>query len=307
MKADSAATAPYDYVKRNIVLYVMVLPGVLMLIIFNYFPMYGIVMAFQNFKPALGFFNSPWVGSLHFERLITDSQFIRTFKNTIILGVYTLFFTFPAPILLALMLNEIKHSAFKRVSQTISYMPYFLSTVIIVGIMKDMLSMNDGVVNNTIAWLGFSKIDFFTSPEWFRTLYIGSTFWQNIGFSSIIYLAALSGINPELYEAAKIDGAGRIKQIIYLTIPCIMPTIIILLIFAVGGIVGNDWQKILLIYNPATYTTSDVISTYVYRSGIEGASQSYASAVGLFNSVVSMILLVSTNYIARKAGETSLW
>lgn len=297
----------FAYLRSHFSLYTMILPGFLLFLVFCYFPMYGIVMAFQTFKPALGFFGSPYAGLKYFERLVNDPYFLSVFKNTVVLGLYSLIFGFPAPILLALLFNEIKSASYKRLTQTISYMPYFLSTVIVVGIMRDMLSVNDGVVNSTIAALGGSKIDFFTSANWFRTVYVGSGIWQGIGFSSIIYLAAISGVNPEIYESAIIDGASRAKQAIYITIPCIMPTIVILFIFAVGGVLGNDFQKILLIYNPATYSTSDVISTYIYRSGIEGANQSYSAAVGLFMSVISLILLAATNFLAKRFGETSLW
>lgn len=295
------------YLRSHFSLYTMIVPGFLLFLIFCYFPMYGIVMAFQSFKPSLGFFASPYVGLKHFVRLFNDPYFLTTMKNTVILGFYSLIIGFPAPIVLALLFNEIKHTAFKRVMQTISYMPYFLSTVIVIGIIRDMLSVNDGVINQLLAAVGIGKIDFFTSPEWFRTIYIGSGLWQGIGFSTIIYLAAITGVNPEIYESATIDGATRLKQSIYITIPSILPTIMILFIFAVGGILGNDFQKILLIYNPSTYSTSDVISTYVYRSGIEGASQSYSAAVGLFMSVLSLILLAITNYLSKKFGETSLW
>lgn len=295
------------YLRTHISLYTMIIPGFVLLLLFCYFPMYGIVMAFQNFKPTLGFFNSPYVGLKHFIRIFSDPYFFTVFKNTLLLGLYTLVISFPAPILLALLFNEIKHSGYKRIAQTISYMPYFLSTVIVVGIMKDMLSVNNGVVNSLIAALGVNKIDFFTSANWFRTLYIGSGVWQGIGFGSIIYLAAISSINPELYESSFIDGANRFKQAIYITIPSIMPTIVILFIFSVAGVLGNDMQKILLIYSPATYSTSDVIGTYVYRAGVLGSSQSYTASVGLFMSVIALILLTIANKFAKWLGETSLW
>ena len=295
------------YMKNHASLYIMVLPGIALILIFNYLPMYGVVMAFQNFKPALGLRNSAWAGLKHFNRIVGDRLFMNAFRNTALLGLYSLIFGFPAPILLALLFNEMRNQKYKRVAQTISYMPYFLSTVIVVGIMKDMLSMNDGVVNDFIYRITGNKINFFVRAEWFRTLYIGSNLWQGIGYSSIIYLAAISGVSPELYESAVIDGAGRFKQIAYITLPSILPTIVILFIFAVGGVLGNDYQKILLIYSAATYSTSDVINTYVFRAGIEGANQSYAAAVGLFSSVISLVLLVITNYLAKKTGETSLW
>lgn len=293
--------------RGHLALYTMLIPGFTMFLIFNYFPMYGITMAFQDFKPALGFFNSPYVGLKHFQRLVSDPYFPKLMRNTLLLGVYSLIFGFPAPILLALMFNEIRHSAYKRVTQTISYMPHFLSTVIVVGILRDMATLNDGIINVVIEALGGEKINFFSTASWFRTLYIGSGIWQGVGFSSIIYLAAISGVNPELYESAVIDGASRTKQAVFITLPSILPTIVILFIFAVGGVLGNDFQKILLMYTPATYSTSDVISTYVYRSGIEGSSQSYSAAVGLFMSVISLILLSTTNAVSRKVGETSLW
>jgi putative aldouronate transport system permease protein len=285
----------------------MVLPGILLFLVFHYFPMYGIVMAFQSFKPALGFFESPWVGLRHFQRILTDMMILRAFKNTVILGLYTLLVNFPAPILFALLLNEVRHSKFKRVSQTISYMPYFLSTVIVVGLLKDLLNINGGVVNSLISLFGGAKVDFFGLPEWFRTLYVGSGVWHGVGYGSIIYLAAMAGVNPELYEAAVIDGAGRLKQAWHITLPGIIPTVTILFIFAVSGIVGNDWQKILLLYTPSTYSTADVIGTYVYRSGIQGSSQGYAAAVGLLNSVISLALLALTNFAAKKFGDTALW
>lgn len=295
------------HMRENFALYTMVLPGFALILLFCYFPMYGVVMAFESFKPALGFFKSPYVGFAHFIHLFQDPYFFTTFKNTFILGVYTLAFGFPAPILLALMFNELKSAWYKKVTQTISYLPYFLSMVIVVGIMKDMLSVNDGVVNILVGALGHKKIDFFTSANWFRTIYIASDLWQKVGYNSIIYLAAIAGINPEIYEAARIDGASRVKQAVYITLPSIAPTVIILFIFSIGGIFGSDFQKILLIYHPSTYATSDVISTYVYRVGIEGANPGYGTAVGLFLSVLSVAMLVIANYLAKRFGETSLW
>lgn len=295
------------YIRAHFALYTMILPGFILFLVFAYFPMYGITMAFQDFKPTLGFFRSPYVGIKHFERLVSDPYFLKIFRNTVLLGLYSLIFGFPAPIILALLFNEIKHSGYKRVTQTISYMPHFLSTVIVIGLLRDLLTLNDGVINLLIDALGGKKIDFFTTARWFRTLYIGSGIWQGIGFSSIIYLAAISGVNPELYESAVIDGAGRLKQAFYITLPSILPTVVILFIFAIGGVLGNDFQKILLMYDPSTYSTADVIGTYVYRSGIEGASQSYSSAVGLFMALISLLILTITNKTAKKLGETSLW
>ncbi len=295
------------YFRINIALYLMLIPGLLNLILFKYLPMYGIIVAFQDFVPNLGYAGSPFVGLKHFEAFFRDPFATRVISNTFILGIYSLLFSFPAPIILALLLNELRYPRFKRVVQTISYMPYFLSVVIVVGMLKDLVSTTDGPINAIITSLGGRRINFLTNPAWFRTLYIGSGIWAGVGFSSIIYLAAMSGINPEMYEAAVIDGASRMQQIWYITLPSIAPTITILFILAVGGILGNDFQKILLLYNPRVYSTADVVSTYVYRSGIEGSSFSYSAAPGLLLNVVSLIFLVAANWVSRKVGETSLF
>jgi putative aldouronate transport system permease protein len=294
--------------KRNWTLYTMVLPGVVLILVFSYIPMYGVIMAFQKFKPALGFFHSPFADPWYkyFVQLFSDVYFARLLKNTLLLGLYSLLWGFPAPIILALLFNEIKHSKFKRVVQTISYMPYFLSTVVVIGILKILLA-TDGPINTILADFGTTISNVFLVPEAFRSIYIGSGLWMSVGYSSIIYLAAIAGINSEQYEAAIMDGANRYHQMRYITIPSMIPTITILLIFAVSGILGNDYQKILLIYNEATYTTGDVLGTYVYRVGVEGGSQSYAAAAGLFSSVFAFVLLYLTNLFARKYSETSLW
>lgn len=293
--------------QRNWVLYLMVLPGLLALIIFRYVPMYGILMAFEKYMPAKGILGSKWVGFQHFVTFFRSPYFGRLLGNTFMLGIVSLLFSFPAPILLALLLNEVRSPKFKRVTQTISYVPYFISTVIVVGLLKDMTSTNDGIINTLIVTLGGTKIDFFANPKWFRPLYVLSGIWSGVGYSSIIYLAAISGINPELYESAVLDGASRLKQAIHITLPCISSTIVILLIFAVGGIVGNDYQKILLMQSPLTYETSDVISTYVYREGILGGSYSYTTAINLFTSLISVFFILVTNWFARKAGESSIF
>lgn len=295
------------YFRMNIALYVMLIPGIVNLILFKYLPMYGIIVSFQDFVPKLGYFGSPFVGLKHFEAFFRDPFAFRVIRNTFLLGFYSLLFGFPAPILLALALNELRYPRFKRVVQTISYMPYFLSVVIVVGMVRDLVSATDGPINAAITAMGGKSISFLTSPGWFRTLYISSGIWQGIGFSSIIYLAAMAGINPEMYEAAVIDGAGRLQQVRYITLPSIAPTITILFILAVGGILGNDFQKILLLYNSRVYSTADVVSTYVYRAGIEGSSFSYASAVGLLLNIISLFFLVSANWVSRRVGETSLF
>ena len=287
----------------------MLLPGLLNLALFKYLPMWGIVISFQQFHPAMGIAGSKWVGFKHFIDFFADPYFFRIIRNTLLLGVYVIIFSFPAPIVFALLLNEVRNMKFKRISQTISYMPYFLSVVVVIGLVRDMTTTTDGIINHLIASLGGEKIHFFMEPAWFRPLYIMSGIWQGAGFGSIIYLAAIAGINPELYESAVIDGANRFSQGWHITLPSILPTIMILFILRVGAILASDFQKILLMYSPFTYETADVISTYIYRVGIEsvGSNFSYAAAVGLFSAIISLIFLVVTNRIAKTVSEYSLW
>ncbi|HIS93850.1 MAG TPA: sugar ABC transporter permease [Candidatus Alectryocaccomicrobium excrementavium] len=298
----------FPYFKRNWVLYMMVLPGLAVLIIFSYLPMSGIIMAFEkNYMPARGLMGSDWVGLEHFAKFFRSAFFERLMGNTLILGIESLIFSFSTPILFALLLNELRNVAFRRVTQTISYFPYFISTVIVIGLLKDMTSVNGGVVNLLIQKITGNTINFFSDPGWFRPLYIISGLWTGMGYNSIIYLAAISGINPEMYESALLDGANRFQQAVHITLPSISSTIVILLILAVGGIVGNDYQKILLMYSPLTYKTADVISTYVYREGILGGGYSYTTAIGLFNSLISLVLVLGTNWLARKISDTSIF
>lgn len=291
--------------KRDAVLYLMAFPAVALVFVFSYIPMYGVLMAFQNYIPAKGVFGSEWVGIRHFVSFFRDPFCGRIVKNTILLGVYSLVFSFPAPIILALLLNELKEGKFKRIVQTISYMPFFVSTVIIIGLMLEIFSLS-GIVNEWIVRFGGEPISFMERAEWFRTMYIGSGIWASVGYSSIIYLAAISGVNPELYESAVLDGAGRWRQAISITLPCIMPTVSIMFIMAVGGILGSDLQKILLMYSEVNFETSDVINTYVYRKGLLGGQYSYSAAVGLLMSVISFVLLWCTNKISKKMGAESL-
>lgn len=296
-----------SYMRRNGALYAMVLPGIILVILFAYVPMYGVLMAFEDYSPAKGIFGSEWVGLKHFIKFFHSPHCQRLFGNTFILGILTVLISFPAPIILALMLNELRNARFKKVTQTISYMPYFISVVVIVGLMKQLLSTNGGVVNSILVALGKNPKDFFADPNWFRPLYILSGLWQNIGYGSILYLAAISGINPELYESAVLDGASRWQQMRNITLPCISSTVVIQLIFAVSGIVGNDFQKILLMQSPLNYKTSDVFSTFVYREGILGGSYSYTTAVNLMMSVISVVFLLLANHLAKKTGEEGLF
>ncbi len=293
--------------KRNKVIYLMVSPVVLYYIIFQYGPMYGLQIAFKDYSPSLGFLGSPWVGLEHFKEFFNSYFFWRLLRNTILLSLYGLLFAFPAGIILALLLNEVKSRIFKRTVQTITYMPHFVSLVVIVGILFDFLA-RDGLVNQILAFLlGVEPIAFMREAEWFRTLFIGSDIWQNVGWSSIIFLAAMSNIDPSLYEAAKMDGAGRVKQMFHITLPGIMPTVVILLILLIGKFMTVGDEKILLMYNPSTYETADVIGTYVYRKGILEGNFSYSAAVGLFKALIAFTLLVIANGIARKVGDTKLW
>lgn len=278
-----------------------------MLVLFRYVPMYGVIMAFEDFKISKGFFGSEWVWFENFYKFFENPYSLILIRNTFLLGIYSLIFGFPIPILIALAFNEIKNQHIKNFTQTISYLPYFVSTVIIIGIMKDFLTLDTGVVNQLITSLGGKQINFFNEPEFFRPIYIFSGIWKGAGFGSIIYLAAISGINVELYESAIIDGSTRFKNVIYITIPCIAPTITVMFILAVGGILGNDFTKIILIYTGSTYETADVLQTYVYRLGIEGGNYGYSAAVGLFNSVVSFLFLYIANYMSRKVEGESLW
>ncbi|MEX2105154.1 MAG: ABC transporter permease subunit [Bacilli bacterium] len=293
--------------KRNKTIYLMLLPVVLYYIIFQYGPMYGIQIAFKDYSPGKGFMGSSWVGFKHFEEFFGSFYFWRLLSNTLLLSLYSLLFFFPAGIILALLLNELKSNKFKRWVQTITYMPHFVSIVVIVGIMFDFLS-RDGLVNEIlIVPFGIEPIPFMREAGWFRTIFIGSDIWQNVGWSSIIYLAAISAIDPSLYEAAKMDGANRWKQTIHITIPCILPTVTILLILFIGHFMSVGVEKILLMYNPIVYETADVIQTYVYRKGILEANFSYSAAVGLFNAFISFALLIIAISIARKTGEGKLW
>ena len=295
--------------KRDRWLYLIMLLPFVYYLLFCYYPMYGVTLAFKQYKPKLGIIGSPWAadnGLKYVKQVVNDPYFWTVFKNTIVLNIANLIITFPAPIILALLLNEVGSSKYKRVVQTITYLPHFLSTVVVVGMMNVMFN-SSGIVNQAIASMGMEKIAFLNDAQYFRPMYIGSNIWQGIGWDSIIFLSALSGLDMELYEAARIDGAGRWKQTLHITIPGILPTIIIMLILAMGRIMNVSYQKILLMMTGSNQSVSDVISTYVYRRGITKADFSYATAVNLFQSLVSLLFVGVTNYISRRTSETSLW
>jgi putative aldouronate transport system permease protein len=292
--------------RRNKYVYLMLLPVIGYYLVFHYGPMYGVLIAFQDYNLAKGIWGSPWIGLENFERFFSSFNFARTVVNTLAINVLDLLFGFPAPIVLALLLNEIHFNPFKKLVQTVTYMPHFISTVVVVGILVDFLA-RDGVINNFLSLAGIPPAAYLQLPEWFRPLFVGSGIWQHIGWGSIIYLAAISGIDPEQYDAAMVDGASRLQQIRHVTLPGIMPTVIILLILRIGSMMAVGYEKILLMYNPVTYETADVISTYVYRQGVLQGDYAFSTAVGLFNSVIDFMLLVLANWLSHRVGETSLW
>lgn len=297
-----------SFLRSKFLLLIMV-PGLIYYILFHYVPMYGVIMAFKDFDIYEGIMGSPWAsnyGFEHFIELFNLPVFYKILRNTVLISVYSILFSFPAPIILALCLNEVKNRIWKGTVQTISYLPHFISTVVICGMITNFLSLN-GIINSFASFLGFEEVQFLLYPEYFRTIYVVTDIWQKIGWNSILYMAALSQINPELYEACRIDGANRLQQILYINIPGIMPTAMILLIFSIGGLMNVGFEKVLLLYNPNVYETADVIGTYVYRRGILGAEFSFSTAVGLFQSVVGFVLVVITNRIARKVNDVGLW
>jgi putative aldouronate transport system permease protein len=269
--------------------------------------MYGVSIAFKDYKIGLGIAGSPWIGLRHFERLFKSLDFFNILKNTLLLNVYSLVFGFPVPIIIAILLNEVRNPLYKRVSQSILYLPYFISWVVLAGIFIQMLSPSTGIVNSLLKLAGLNPIYFMANNFWWPIMFVLSGIWQGAGWGSIIYLAAISAIDPELYEAARIDGANKLAQIWHITLPCIKGTIAIMLILRMGSMMDVGFEHIYNLQNPAVYNVSDVISTYVYRVGILGSQYSYTTAIGLFQSVISLILVASTNKIVRAMGETSLW
>lgn len=292
--------------RRNKWLYCMILPVLLYVFMFCYRPMYGVLIAFENYRPTTGIWGSEWVGIKHFVRFFDDVNFWRVFKNTFAISFWSILIGFPAPILLALLLNEIRNNKFKRLVQTVSYMPYFVSLVVICGLIKTFCQ-SDGLVTDFFVALGVKRTNLLAGKDWFYFIYVFTDIWQNIGWGSIIYLAALSGIDQEQYEAARVDGAGRFRQMISITLPGLLPTISILFILRMGSILSVGFEKILLLYSPTTYEVADVISTYVYRIGILEGSFSYSAAIGLFNSFVNICFLLAANMMSKKINETSLF
>lgn len=284
----------------------MMLIPIVYYVLFHYMPLYGVLISFKDYKVAKGVWGSPWVGFKWFEKFLTDEYFWKLVRNTLLLNIYGLLWGFPIPIALALMLNEVSSSGFKRIIQSVSYLPHFISTVVVCGMVMNFLSL-DGIINRFIAFLGFDKIQFMLMPEWFRTVFTASGIWQTCGWTSIIYLSALTAVDQEVLEAAMIDGTNRFQKIRYVTLPSIAPTISIMLIMQLGKLMSLGYEKIILLYNGSTYETADVISSYVYRRGILNNDFSYSTAVGLFQSVVGVLLLICSNTITKKLSENSLW
>ena len=293
-------------IKKSLPLYAFMLPAMIYLLLFHYIPMYGVQIAFKDFSNRAGILGSPWVGLKHFIKFIQYPNFTLLIKNTFILGIYSIA-TFPCAIIFALLLNEVRNAKFKKTVQMISYMPHFLSTVVVCSMLQLFLRPDTGILNVIIGALGGSGQDFLTVPEYFADIYVWSGVWQQIGWNSIIYISALAGVSGELVEAARVDGAGRLRVIWHIYIPSILPTIVIMLILSCGNILSVGFEKVFLLQNSLNLSTSQVISTYVYEIGLKGGQFSYSSAIGLFNNIVNVALLSAVNYMAKKLSGTGIW
>lgn len=287
-------------------LYLFLIPGFTYLLVFKYIPMFGIVIAFKDFSLVKGIWASPWIGLENFTYLFHSPDFYKILRNSIVLSLYHIVFGFPAPIILALMLNEVRNLAFKRITQTILYLPHFISWVVLAGMIINFLSPSTGPVNYVIKGMGYDAVPFLLKPEYFRTILVSAEVWKSVGWGTIIYLAAMTGIDPSLYESAKLDGASRIQQIRYITIPGIASTITVLLVLQMGHILDNGFEQVFLLYNPSTYDVADVFETYTYRIGLIDGRMSFAAAVGLFKAAVGLIMVITANRIARFFGN-QLW
>ncbi|AKS46657.1 carbohydrate ABC transporter membrane protein 1, CUT1 family [Octadecabacter temperatus] len=303
----SRVTRIADHLKRDWQLYVLLLPTIIWLIVFLYKPMYGLQIAFKDYSIFKGVAASPWIGFEHFETLFGSEGFTRALRNTIAISFWSLVIGFPVPIILALMFNEILNRKFKSTAQTIVYLPHFISSVIIAGIVITAFSPSAGIVNTVMGWFGMDAVYFLTKPEWFRPIFIGTTIWQEAGFQSIVYLAAIAGVSPTLYESAVVDGATRWQMMWKITIPCILPTLIIMLIIRIGNMLEVSFEMIILLYQPSTYETADVVNTFIYRQGLQNGQYDFAAAAGLFNAVVAFVLVIGANSIAKRYSRTSLW
>lgn len=285
----------------------MLLPTIVWFLVFLYKPMYGLQIAFKDYSIFKGVAKSPWVGLEHFHTLWDNDQFWRAVSNTVKISALNLLFGFPAPIILALMFNEVLHASYKRTAQTIVYLPHFISSVIISGIVITAFSPTAGIINTVIGWFGQDPVYFLTQPEWFRPIFVGTGIWQEAGFGSIVFLAAIAGVNPSLYESAVVDGANRWQMMWKITIPSILPTILIMLIIRIGNVMEVSFELVILLYQPATYETADVVNTWVYRQGLQSGQYDLAAAAGLFNAIVAFVLVMTANSLSRRFSRTSLW
>ncbi|MCZ8517570.1 sugar ABC transporter permease [Paenibacillus filicis] len=293
--------------RRDRLLYLLALPMLAYFVIFKYIPIWGVLISFQNYSPYMGFWKSDWVGFEHFQRLFSNPDFLILLRNTMAINVMNLLLFFPLPIVLSLMLNEVKNQVFKKWVQSIVYLPHFLSWVIIVGISFLMLSQSEGIVNKLLEAMGFSKFDFLTNVNWFWGILTAQSIWKDAGWGTIIFLAAIAAVDPQLYEAARMDGAGRLRQAWHVTLPCIRNVIVVLLILRVGHIMDVGFEQVYLMMNGAVSQVADVFDTYVYRSGIQQGQFSYSTAVGLFKSVVGLILVIGTNHLVKRFGEEGVY
>lgn len=306
MKKESYAVRLWQNMKKHKGLYLMILPIVIYYLVFCYYPMYGAQIAFRQYSPKKGIIGSPWVGMKHFMDFFNSVFCGRLIRNTLSINLKNLIFGFPAPIIFALLLNEVRSSKFKKVVQTVSYMPHFISTVVIAGMVLQFTA-TDGFITQLLTLFGYPKQNMMLNPDMFQPVYVISDIWQGLGWGSIIYIAAVSGINGELYEAARIDGAGRWKQVLHVTLPGILPTIITMFVMRAGNMMNLGFEKIILLYNSSIYDTADVISTYVYRKGLVDQSYSFSTAVGLFNSAINLLLLFTANKLCKRLTDYSLW
>lgn len=297
---------PLHELIKNRYLYIMAVPIIAYFIVFYYLPMYGVVISFLDYSPFKGIYGSSWVGLKHFNDFFSSYYFWRLIRNTFLINLYDLVFNFPSPIILALSLNEVRNTTFKRTVQTITYMPYFISLVVVVGLLRDMTS-SDGIILDFLSLFGFERVNLMGYPQYFRGLFVGSNIWQGIGFNSILYLSAISSIDPTLYEAATVDGAGRWRRVIHITIPGISGTIITLFILRMGSMMSVGYEKIILMYNPVTLETADVISSFVYRKGLIDSNYASATAIGLFNSLLNCAFLLMGNRLSKSITKRSLW
>lgn len=306
-KTQSRLSAAFKHMRRDRQLLILFIPCIIFYVLFRYGPLYGLIIAFKDYSVFSGVLGSEWVGLKHFIQFFTNQDFWILFRNTLLLGFYTLIFGFPFPIILAILLNEVRLQWFKKSVQTLSYLPAFLSVVIISSMIIDFLSPTNGLFNQLLSAVGIEKKYFLIDPDWFRPIYVVSEIWGTMGYEAIIYLAAIAGISPTLYEAARVDGASRFRMIWYITIPGLLPTLLVMFILKTGSMIRIGYEKVLLLYNPMTYDVADVFSTYVYRKGLLESNYSYAAAVGMFEAVVAMIMLLGANYLSKRIGGNGLW